>query len=193
MLQVIDFIRPGNAERLSDAANAERVLNRKGRDQALSLRAHMGNPSYDLLLSSPSRPSRQTLAVLANMEEDSVRTVAELTINPASGELSKRIEALFDELSYDSMAVYLHADDGAAIREYGVATWTRIKTMLSDLRAFRTGVCGHGILLGAIGVAACGDADSYFKSQLMRLRPGECQGFCFVLKAGNVIDYHPIL
>ncbi|MDB5238305.1 MAG: hypothetical protein JWM46_575 [Candidatus Kaiserbacteria bacterium] len=187
-MQIFCF-RHGKAVPVTEGGkDIDRVLGEIGKNQALDRRAKMGDPRFDLVISSPAPRALDTAAIVSGGNEDTFVVVPDLYPDP-SKEVGKQIDNAFARLAYVPVAQYLEDPEGKAIMTWAHNVWYEdIKGRLGNAEC--VAIFGHAVCLQALGIQICED-HGYAAAQIIQLgnlNLGECEGFVINFDDNGMVD-----
>jgi phosphohistidine phosphatase SixA len=141
------FIRHGNT---GPAANDPiRELTEKGIVQALARREALGNPDFDLVLSSTALRAKQTAVLVANVPMEQVIPVETLYL-PINKADEAALEVLFAKLMYAPLRTYREADTTGILDRYASDNDATTLRYITETSAQRILITGHAVMLNVI-------------------------------------------
>lgn len=188
----VTFVRHGNAVPLSaGGSDHERPLSERGRQQARERGGKIGDPSFDLVLLSPTRRTKETALYLRERENHVPRTELTLTelFTPKS-EDGEVLDDMFARLKYAPLDVYRQEPPAkvGCLRRFGDTAWSAILKKIEETGATSVLVVGHAVLLPQIGWTACDEnSDPDLLSSLLSLNMPECGAFRLELESSRVV------
>ncbi len=166
-----------------------RALSGKGQGQAELRRKILGNPKFDLILSSPAARAVQTALIVSDQPESTVQKMHQLCWTEGS-DFAKAIDAMFRELGYKPLADYRKHPQGHLLDEQAGETWTLFQAFpFSGKSALIT---GHAVMSNALACQAIGGYDPSEWRYLSETSFGECEGVTLEFRTGEFVgmDVH---
>ena len=173
-MATITFIRHGNAEKWSGKVEEDhdRPLSEKGIAQAEKRRSKLGNPTFDLIISSSATRCVSTAKIIAGEKNPpEVITASRLYIPEDSA-----LWETFERIGYAPLREWMQEenDPDGVLQRYGSDAWTIIDAIKLAILPERILVTGHAPLLNAIGVRCENRVGS---EALFDIQLEECEGF----------------
>ncbi len=158
LVQTIVIVRHAKAPKMSpDQPDEDRMVNQAGHDQAKKLAEKLQGFDFDIVLSSPLKRVKQTLAIATNGRYP-VTEVSELNCPPKGSS----IDIMFNELGYVPLAKYFEHPFGEHLKEYGRAAFAAVMRNLPETPRQQVLVGGHAVLLNALVWATAEAMEEYF-------------------------------
>lgn len=180
-------IRHGKAPQVQGQGDLERQLGQVGHEQAVARRKAMGNPKFNLVLSSIAGRAVDTGSVLANVGYGQIIKLPELYPDTDS-DMGAEMDTFFrrEDLGYAPVARYL--DAGAhVVMEHARKAWQAVFDAQVEWGDDHILVVGHAVCLPAMGMAACGE-NIEGRELLAGANLGECEGFRITFRDYRTVE-----
>jgi broad specificity phosphatase PhoE len=143
------FLRHANAD--PGRIDAERPVSQLGKTQIERLRARTLSDNFDLLISSPTRRTRETSQLLLGEKASNMSAVVLTSLQRLDdAHEDQHITTMFEELEHASLATYFGHPLNRWLRVFGFRAANDICQLTHTLGAKSVLVVSHGVLLPAI-------------------------------------------
>lgn len=179
MARRITFLRHGNSVAPEGAPDKARRLSDKGRQQAQKRREQLGNPEFDLIITSQVIRTTETALEVAGEDNTAPMVALYELFTPHCGPQHDALDRLFKKLGHKTLSAYFADDpsDVAQMKQFGSNSWQVIMAAISakdeDWIVDDVLVLGHGMYSALM--AHCASAEH--GECLLNLTTGECDGF----------------
>ena len=145
--RIIIFLRHGKTGKAE--IDLDRQLTEEGIQQAITRRAAMGQPMFDLVLASSADRAKSTAAVIAGIDVHRVVGLDALYL-PTDPADKNAVDEMFSQLAYSPLRAYREADITGALMRYGANGTAAILELIEDADAKDILITGHAVLLNAV-------------------------------------------
>lgn len=164
--------RAGKADRDED-----RMLTKKGREQANKRAAKLGDSQFDVIISSSASRAMETASCFSNAKQEII-PLDELYF-PSDEEDNIALENMFDELECATLRTYLDNDKTGVMMRYAQAMADAVKSRVLGNENKNVLIVGHAVLLNALAYIL-----SRADKNILDYNLDECEGI-YINKDGN--------